>query len=62
MTIPQRNDAGHEVFWTNGRIAYIQIYEGLFSLEVDGVEVMPPATFEVIDAYAKAEFKMPLWW
>ena len=44
------------VFWTNGRLTYIRHCEGVFTLECEGVQVMPAGTFEEINAYAWAEF------
>ena len=44
------------VFWSNGWLTMIRHCEGVFTLVCNAVQVMPPGTFEQINAYAWAEF------
>ncbi|MEM9790632.1 MAG: hypothetical protein AAF842_09520 [Planctomycetota bacterium] len=42
------------VFYSNGRVRYLRVCDGVFALEVDGVRVLPRGTFAQVHLLACA--------
>ena len=50
------NSPGRSVFWKTGKLEIIRFCHGVFTLEYEGLEVMPQGTFEAVHRYAMSEF------